>query len=329
MNILIIGGTRFLGRHIAEAALAAGHKLTLFHRGKTNPELFPEAEHIHGDREADLAKLEDRHWDAVIDTCGYFPRIVRFSCEALKNATDAYLFISSISVYSDLSQPPTEETEVGTIEDETLEEITPDSYGPLKVLCEKVVKEFFDDRALIVRPGLIVGPHDPSDRFTYWPVRMARGGKVLSPDCKDLPVQIIDVRDLAEWIVSAIESGARGTFNATGPDSPYSVGDFLMRICEATGNGAELVWVDPAILDKNEVTPWADMPAILPYDGSVSNMARADISRALVTGLTFRSLEQTAKDTLAYWKSMGEPELKAGLAAEKEAAVLEESLTPK
>jgi len=195
MNILIIGGTRFLGRHLVETALARGDTVTLFNRGQSNPDLFPQVETILGDREKDLEKLSGQRWEAVIDTCGYFPRLVKLSAQALKDTVERYVFISSISVYSELSKIGIDEKDqVGTLADENLEEITGESYGPLKVLCEKAVQAAFPKRALIIRPGLVVGPHDLSDRFTYWPVRVARGGQVLAPENPQVPVQLIDAR---------------------------------------------------------------------------------------------------------------------------------------
>ena len=228
MKILIIGGTRFLGRHLVNSARARRHEVTLFNRGKTNPNLFWQVEKIQGDREKDLDQLTGRNWDAVIDTCGYFPRIVRMSAEALKGKVENYVFISSISVYSAFSKIGINESDpVGKIEDETMEEITGESYGPLKALCEKAVQEVFGMDSLVIRPGLIVGPHDPTDRFTYWPVRVARGGSILAPEKPDLPIQIIDARDLADFIIKLIEQNVSGVFNATGPDHALTLGSML------------------------------------------------------------------------------------------------------
>lgn len=328
MNLLIIGGTRFLGRHIAEAALARGHALTLFHRGQTNPDLFPNAEHVSGDRANGLQELSGRSFDAVIDTCGYFPRIVRMSAESLRERVGRYLFISSISVYKDLSVGPTEESPVGTIPDATIEEITNESYGLLKALCEAVVLDVFGERATNVRPGLIVGPHDPTDRFTYWPARMLRGCDVLVSDRKLQPVQVIDVRDLANWCIKLIEDGVSGTFNATGPTRPYTLEEALVRIQMATNPAARLAWTDTRILDERKVEPWSDLPLVLPYDGSMDGMGSADVSRAVASGLRFRPIEDTARDTLAWWRDEGEPELKAGLSAEREREILGAAVAP-
>jgi 2'-hydroxyisoflavone reductase len=230
MRILIIGGTRFLGRHLADAALARNHEVTLFNRGKSNPDLFPELETILGDRETEVNKLQqaDRHWDTVIDVAGYLPRIVRLSAEVLKSNVGRYVYISSISVYSNFSKVGINESDpVGKIDDEAPEEITEETYGPLKALCERAVQDIYSERALIIRPGLIVGPHDPTDRFTYWPVRVARGGEVLAPQRPEAPIQIIDVRDLSDFVVKLIEENASGIYNATGPDYELTIGKLL------------------------------------------------------------------------------------------------------
>ncbi len=218
MKILIIGGTRFLGRHLVNSARSRGHSVTLFNRGQSNPNLFMQVDKIQGDREKDLDQLTG-HWDAVIDTCGYFPRIVKMSAEALKDKVENYVFISSISVYSDFSKIGINESDaVGKIEDETVESMEGGAYGPLKALCEKAVQDVFSIRSLIIRPGLIVGPHDPTDRFTYWPVRVARGGDILAPDRPEALTQIIDVRDLSDFIIELVQQNVSGVFNATGPD---------------------------------------------------------------------------------------------------------------
>ncbi|HSM25888.1 MAG TPA: NAD-dependent epimerase/dehydratase family protein, partial [Anaerolineaceae bacterium] len=231
MNILILGGPIFLGRHLVDAALAQGHTVTLFNRGKTNPFLYPEVEKIRGDRtlSVDLQILRDRHWDAVIDTCGYFPHIVQITAQALKDSVGSYVFISSISVYGEPPTVPTidEKTQVAQLTSDNLEEYSKDSYGNRKALCEQVIENELPGRTLNIRPGLIVGPYDPTDRFTYWPARLQRGGTVLSPGNPDAPVQIIDVRDLAEWTIQMIEDKQVGVFNATGPEIPLSLREVL------------------------------------------------------------------------------------------------------
>src|SRR5688572_1665834 len=268
MKILIIGGTRFLGRHLVSSARARGHEVTLFNRGQSNPDLFPNVEKIIGDREKDLAQLAGQTWDAVIDTCGYFPRIVRMSAEALKDSVENYVFISSISVYADFSKAGVNESDqVGKIEDETIEQITETSYGPLKALCEQAVQEAFGVSSLIVRPGLIVGPHDPTDRFTYWPVRVARGGQVLAPDRPEAPTQVIDARDLSDFIVELIQDNVSGVFNATGPAHELTMGGMLDTCKQMSRSDANLKWASLEFLKQNNVQPWSDMPAWVPDSG--------------------------------------------------------------
>jgi 2'-hydroxyisoflavone reductase len=324
MKILIIGGTRFLGRHLVNSARSRGHTVTLFNRGQTNPNLFMQVDKIHGDREKDLDQLTG-HWDAVIDTCGYVPRVVKMSAEALKDKVENYVFISSISVYSDFSKIGINESApLGKIEDETIEEITGESYGPLKVLCEKAVQDVFGIRSLVIRPGLIVGPHDPTDRFTYWPVRVARGGDVLAPDRPDVLTQVIDVRDLARFIIDLIEQNVSGIFNATGPDHSLSFGR-LLDTCKLIGNSdAKFKWAPLEFLNQNEIAPWSDMPAWLPDSGEDAGFARVDISKALNAGLKFLSLEETVHDTLEWANSRpADHEWKAGLKAEREKELLD------
>ena len=320
MRILIIGGTRFLGRHLVEAALAQRHEVTLFNRGKSNPDLFPQLETILGDREHDVNKLRDRIWDAVIDVAGYVPRIVRLSAEVLEPNVSRYVFISTISVYENFRKAGIDESyPVGKLEDETVEEITGETYGPLKVLCEQVVHEIYGERALIIRPGLIVGPHDPTDRFTYWPVRVARGGDVLAPQGPDAATQIIDVRDLAEFIIKLTEENASGVYNATGPDYELTMGKILEVSKQLSNSDANLRWASVEFLNENKIEPWSDMPAWIPDDEEGVGFAMLDISKAIQAGLTFRPLEETVRDTLEWAKTRPmDHEWRAGLTAERE-----------
>lgn len=324
MDILILGGTRFLGRHLVDSALARGHHVTLFNRGKTNPDLFPQVESIHGDREQDIPKISGRKWDAVIDVAGYVPRIVGLSAAGLEGSVGRYVFISSISAYASLREIGVDESSpLATMTDETVEEITGETYGSLKVLCEKVVQKIYGERALIVRPGLIVGPHDGTDRFTYWPVRVARGGDVFAPDKPDILTQIIDVRDLADFIIKLIEDGASGAFNATGPDHELSFGTLLETCKQVSGSDARFHWASPVFMDQHKVAPWSDMPAYLPDTGEDAGFARVSIAKALAAGLNFRPLEQTVADTIA-WASTRPTDYvwKAGLTAERETELL-------
>ena len=327
MKTLIIGGTRFLGRHLVDSALARGHEVTLFNRGLTNPDLFPQVEAILGDREKDWAELSGREWDAAVDTCGYVPRIVRLSAQGLREAggVNRYVFISSISVYASFSKIGIDESDpVGKIEDETVEEITGETYGPLKVLCENVIQDTFGGRgALIVRPGLIVGPNDPTDRFTYWPVRVSRGGDVLAPDSPEAPIQIIDVRDLSDFIIKLIEEKASGVYNATGPDYELTLGTLLETCKQVSNSDANFKWASVEFLGRHEVAPWSDMPVWIPNTEEDAGFSRVDISKAIKAGLTFRLLEDTVRDTLEWAETRpSDREWKAGLSAEKEEKVL-------
>ncbi len=324
MKILIIGGTRFLGRHLVNSARARGHEVTLFNRGLTNPDLFRTVDTISGDREKDLDQLSGQ-WDAVIDTCGYFPRVVRMSAEALKDKVEQYVFISSISVYADFKKTGINESyPVGKIEDETMEEITGESYGPLKALCEKAVQDVFGVGSLIIRPGLIVGPHDPTDRFTYWPVRVARGGTVLSPEKPEIPIQIIDVRDLADFIIKLIEQNVSGVFNATGPDHELTLGAMLDTCKLVSASNATFKWAPVEFLEKNKVAPWSDMPVWIPDTVDDAGFSRVNISKAVNAGVKFLSLEDTIRDTIKWAAERPEGyEWKAGLKLEREKELLE------
>jgi 2'-hydroxyisoflavone reductase len=324
MRILIIGGTRFLGRYLVEAALARSDDVTLFNRGISNPNLFPEVETILGDREKDVNRLQGRIWDAAIDTSGYVPRIVRLSAEVLSPIVGRYVFISSISVYENFGKIGIDESyPVGKLEDGTIEEITGETYGPLKALCEQVVKDIYVERYLIIRPGLIVGPHDPTDRFTYWPIRVARGGDVLAPQSPEALIQIIDVRDLAEFILHLIDQSAWGTYNATGPDVPLTMGKLLEVSKQVSGSDANFRWASVDFLNRHKVEPWNDMPAWIPDDEEGLGAARVDVSKAIQAGLKFRPLEETLRDTLAWANTRPTDHVwRAGLSPEREADVL-------
>lgn len=324
MDLLIIGGTRFVGRHIVDNALERGHTLTLFNRGKSNPGLFPEVEEIHGDRDGDLHLLEGNRWDAVIDTSGYIPRIVRASAETLAPSTEHYVFISTISVYRDpLSPNADEDAPLATTDDPDAQEVTGENYGALKVLCERAVEDVYGSRALIIRPGLVVGPHDPTDRFTYWPVRIARGGQVLAPGEPSTPVQFIDARDLAEWTVRQVEAQQHGTYNATGPAQLVTRERVLHACREITGSDAQFVWVDDAFLLEHDVTPFTEMPLWIPGEEAVA-YGTVRIQRALNDGLTIRPLPQTIADTLRWASNRGEDhEWRGGLSPDREKRLLD------
>jgi 2'-hydroxyisoflavone reductase len=326
MNILIIGGTKFLGRHLVDSALARGHEVTLFNRGQSNPDLFPNIETIIGDREHDIDKLSGRTWDTVIDTCGYFPRIVGVSAVGLEGSVNRYVFISSISAYDDaiLTKIGIDESDaVGTLEDESVEEISGETYGPLKALCEKTILDLYGERGLVVRPGLIVGPNDPTDRFTYWPVRVAKGGDVLAPEKPEVPVQIIDVRDLADFIIKLVEGEASGIYNATGPDYELTFGKLLDTCKQVSGNDANIQWASVEFLEQNKVAPWSDMPVWVPDNDENPGFSRMNISKGIDAGMKFRPLEDTVRDTLSW--AITRPtdhEWRAGLKSEREQELL-------
>jgi 2'-hydroxyisoflavone reductase len=317
MNILLIGGPKFVGRALIDSALAAGHRITMFNRGKTNADLYPEVEKLRGDRDGDLDALKGRQWDAVIDTSGYLPRIVRQSAELLADSVGRYVFISTISVYPEIAGS-TEDSPLATLEDETTEDI-PKAYGGLKVLCERVVQDTYGDRALIVRPGLIVGPYDPTDRFTYWVIRAAQGGEMIAPENPDYPVQVIDVRDLADWTVNKTAAGTSGVFNATGPEQPIPFGELIDTPKRISGSDAQPVWVSAEFLAEHEVAAWAEIPLWIPGEA----WGTVNIDRGLAAGMTFRSLADTVRDTLEWVTREPRPlPLQAGLKPEREAELL-------
>jgi len=302
VRLLVLGGTVFLGRAVVEAALTGGHTVTTFTRGRTNPDLFPEAEPLRGDRDGDLGALEGREWDAVIDTCGFVPRVVRQSADLLDGRVGRCVFVSSVSAYDDASTPPDEAA--ARLAGPPAGEDVMKEYGALKAACEDVVRDVFGDAATIVRPGLIVGPHDPTGRFTYWPRRIADGGRVLAPGPPEAPVQVIDVRDLGAWLLRLAERGPGGVFNATGPVEPLTMRELLEGMCTAIGSDAELVWVDDETLLEAEVEPWMGLPLWLPGDEH-AGMMRTPIARALAAGLQLRPVRETVLDTLAWDRSMG------------------------
>ncbi len=328
MKLLILGGTRFLGRHLAEQALAAGHQVTLLHRGLSSPVggpgLFPQAEHHIGDRNGDLAVLQAGRWDACIDTSAYVPRHVRSVAAALAGRVGQYQLVSSISVYDDAGYSadagPHEDCALARLPDPTVEAITGETYGGLKVLCEEAAQQAFGGRCLVSRPGLIVGPHDPTGRFTWWPQRLQRGGDVLAPGDPATPVQFIDVRDLAAWHLRQAEGGTAGLFNLVGPDEPLTIGGLLQAARDTLNPAAQLRWVDEAWLLAQGVQPWSDLPVWLPR--AQAGMHRTDTRRARATGLRTRPLADTLRDTAAWAQGRATP-AGVGLAPEREAALLQ------
>ncbi len=328
LSILIMGGTGFLGPHIVNTATVRGHKLTLFNRGRTHPGLFPNIEQLHGDRKTDLSALNDRKWDVVIDTSAYIPGDVTRSTTLLAPNIGQYILISTVSVYAKMDKVGMDEsTPVATTDDPNAEKVTNDNYGALKALCESAAMKVMPDRTTVIRPGLIVGPGDPTDRFTYWPVRVARGGEVLAPGSAKDFTQFIDGRDLADFVVLCAEKKTLGTFNADAQAGSITMGRLLDSCKKMSKSNATFTWVDPAFLEKEKVTPWADMPAWSPAEGDEAAFGRVSAAKAKAAGLKYRPLDDTVRDTLTWFKS--EPaehqaKLKAGITAEREAEVLKD-----
>ena len=300
LRILILGGTGFIGPHVVRHALARGHEITLFNRGRTNTHLFPEVEKLVGDRNSDLTALEGRRWDAVLDNSGYTPHQVGLSVGLLKDATDQYLFTSTRAVYTDFTAAVMDED--APIGPRGLPESEWTAYGPAKVLAERAVEEGFGARTLIVRPPVIVGPGDRSDRFTYWPDRIDAGGEVLVQGDPTDPVQFIDARDLASWVVGMLEDGVGGVFNGAGPVDPLTMGTLLETCRQVGGGDATFHWIDAEFIEEQKIF----FPIWSPTAGDFGGAHRIDISRAIATGYRNRPLADTVRDTLEWWKGLGE-----------------------
>ena len=331
LRILILGGTGFTGPFQVKYALSRGHKVTVFNRGKTHPGELPKGvEQLTGDRNGQLEALKGKQWDVCIDNPTTLPAWVRDAAQILKGNVERYIFISTISVYADTSTGPDENTPLAKYEGadpfkETLEAMKASgykTYGPLKALSEQETEKWFPGKSLIIRPGLIVGPRDETNRFTYWPVRIDRGGEVLAPGNPSDPVQFIDGRDLAEWTIRMAENRETGIYNATGPAKELGIGGMLDGIKTALNSNATFAWADAEFLKQQKVEAWSDMPV---WAGDELGMSRTNISRALAKGLTFRPLGDTARDALAWFKAQ-KPErqakMRAGLTPEREAEVL-------
>jgi 2'-hydroxyisoflavone reductase len=334
LRILILGGTGFIGPHQVRYALSRGHQITLFNRGKQPREWPGAVEELLGDRNTgDLKALEGREWDVCIDNPTTLPFWVRDAGRVLHGKVKQYVFISTISVYADDSKPADESAPLLPYPGkdamaETMESLRASQgtlYGPLKALSEKEVDTQFPGHATIIRPGLIVGPGDETDRFTYWPVRLARGGEVLAPGNGADPVQIIDARDLAEWTIRTAETHTLGTFNATGPEHPLQMKEMLTGIGSAIHAEDRFIWVAADFLEAEKVQAWSDMPVWVPGQGDTAGFARRSIRKALAAGLTFRPLATTSSDTLAWFKEQPaerQAKLKAGLTPAREEEVL-------
>ena len=328
MELLILGGTRFIGRYVTERALENGHTVTLFNRG-TNKQQFSDVETIIGDRDGDLSSLAGREWDAVIDTSGFIPRTVNKSTKLLQDRVNHYTYISSVSAYQDFGEKPcTESSPLQEISDTEAERITAgtagpiynEHYGALKAKCEAVAEKNLSGRVLHIRPGLVVGPYDYSDRFTYWVKRIHEGGEVLAPGNPERPVQFIDVRDLADWVLRMTEQRTAGAYNVTGREKMSTMGEVLASCKKASGSNAVFRWVNEEFLLENEIAPWTELPLWLPESMSA---AETNVDRALREGLSLRPLEETIHDVLNWLPIRNdETPLKAGLTREKEKALL-------
>ena len=330
-TLLILGGTGFIGPALVELAQKNGHTVTIFNRGKTRPGLFPDVEKLQGDRDPNkgegIKALADRKWDVVFDDCGYFPRHVKASVELMKPNIGHYIYVSSISCYADKMnaiEGGNEDAELAKLADPTVETMGAsfENYGGLKVLCEQVVQSALPDKCTIVRPGYIVGPDDPTGRFTYWPVRIDQGGDVLVPGAKDDPLQVIDVRDLAAWMLLCGEKGTKGVFNACGPEKRMSWGSVIDACQKAAAKPANLHW---ASLDDLKGIEGVEFPIWAPYAGDSKGFHTWSNARAVKAGLTFRPIETIAKDTLAWWKTVPADDRRkklGGPSAEKEAEIL-------
>jgi 2'-hydroxyisoflavone reductase len=321
MNLLVIGGTVFLGRHIVRAAIDAGFKVTTFNRGTYQLAEQANIEQIRGDRVCDLHLLKGRHWDAVIDTCGMEAAVVETAVEFFAESSAKYVFVSSISAYSDFKQlNMTEKAPARILPPEQAQD-----YGSAKAECERIVSARFQKNALLIRPGLIVGPYDPTDRFTYWPLRISKGGKILAPGREDRRIQFIDVRDLSEWIIRLIAGNITGLFNATGPGFIYSMRQFLVDCLEVCRVENNLTWMSDEKLSQSDVKPWSELPLWIPEsDKEFRGFMEIDCAKAQNKGLSYRSPRQTIEDTIHWFLGESEgTELKAGLSAERERELLE------
>jgi 2'-hydroxyisoflavone reductase len=327
-SILVLGGTGFLGPHVVTAALARGHKVTLFNRGKTHASLFPEVEKLRGDRDGHLEALVGRTWDAVVDPSGYVPRIVKASAELLAPRVGHYVFVSTISVYAkeDVVNPD-ESRPVATIADPTNEDVKA-NYGALKALSERAAEAAMPGRVAVVRPGLIIGPGDPTGRFSHWPTRCAAGGEVLAPGDGQTPVQYVDGRDLGAWIVKLVEDRTVGTMNALGPAHRVTMKQVLDEVNQAVGGKAKLVWVPAKFLDDHDVQPWSELPMWIDNTGDFAGFGTLSNAKAVKAGLTFRPIGETARDTLAWLDAASVEGAADGLTAEQRIKARSSGIAP-
>ncbi len=336
LKILFIGGTGFIGPHMVRDALSRGHKVTLFNRGRTNPALFPDVEKLVGDRDGGLGVLKGRSWDAVIDTSGYVPRVVRDSIELLKNSVRRYVFISTGDVYASFAKVGIDEDEPLDVLDDPKSEDASKYYGAFKAICERSVQEVYPGRHTILRPGWIIGPGDNNDISAYWPIRIDRGGEVLAPGAPTDPTQYIDARDLARFTIKSIEEDVNGTFNMVGPGSKLTWAEFLYGIRAVTSADVRFTWVDADFLAEQKVMPWTDLPVWWPprddyqqppmFEPGGKGFAQMSGRRAIAAGLTFRPLADTARDIITEYRGRPKDPTQRrqifGLPPEREAAAL-------
>jgi len=330
-KLLVLGGTGFLGPHFVEIARKHGHTLTLFNRGKTNPdkfsgEQFADIEQLHGDRKTDMKALEgDRQWDAVLDTSAYLPADVTRSVKLLAPRIKQYVLVSTISVYAKNDAPNEETSPLAVLADPNVTEVTGETYGGLKALCEQAAERELPKFTTVVRPGLIVGPGDNSDRFTYWPARADRGGEILAPGSAADPTQFIDVRDLAAFLLATIEGGRYGIYNADGAPGSLTMGALLSECQRAAKTKSSVTWAPADFLEAQKVSAWQDMPAWIPARGEYAGFGRTSVAKARAAGLQQRPLRETVRATLDWWRALPEERRakpKAGIAAAREAEVL-------
>jgi nucleoside-diphosphate-sugar epimerase len=338
MKILVIGGTAFLGRHLIEAALARQHTVTMFNRGKENPALYPTIEKVCGDRRENLDALKSGRWDAVIDTCGYRPCDVRASSKALADVVDHYTYISTVSVYADFSKPGISEADPAQsisgddlksaesieLKDPLVAANYGMAYGPMKALCEEAVEDAMQGRALTVRAGVIVGPYDYTDAFTYWAARVAQGEEVLAPGRPERQIQFIDARDISEWIIRMVEQRKAGVFNANGPEKPLTMQAMLEECKAVTGSDARFNWVDEGFLLNSGVIPWFDLPLWVPeMNPALKGVMAINSDKAIAAGLAYRPLDKTIRDVVSWNRArQNGHEMRAGLKREREVELL-------
>lgn len=328
LKVLILGGTGFIGPHFVAALRAAGHQLTLFNRGKRNPGLFADIPTLIGDRNGRLEALEGRDWDVVVDDSGYLPAQVKASAQLLRDHVQHYIYISSISAYANLTAPGIDEDHpLAQLQDPTVTQITGETYGGLKALCEQQVEQVYGTRQAVLRPTFIVGPGDTSDRFTYWPARVARGGRMLAPGGASDPIQFIDVRDLAQFVLACAERRIAGRYNVCTPPGAVTIGQLLEVSKRVTGSDASFRWASVQFLQERKLVDSGEIPIWAPPTGELAGAALVSSARAVAQGLRFRDLETTVRDTLAWHEKRPQEQkqkMRAGLSAEREAQLLKE-----